>query len=148
MRICILPIFQSYGRIWNEESYNLKISFWNFLFFELKIVWIFFQYFSCKITKEVNKSHFHSLSWKAYVNITHTELFNSLQVNHQEFSSLVTCTVDGKLKNKLDDSMAICICKVGNAKLYAFIGLLIISMISMFVFFHTYFSWSYHIHNP
>ena len=60
-----------------------------------------------------------------------TEAINSEQSSVYEFPTIVTSTVDGKLKNKNGNAIAICICKVGNMKLYAFIGLILTSLFSI-----------------
>ena len=54
-----------------------------------------------------------------------------MNLSHQKFPEVVTSTVDGKLRNKMDNSRAICICKVGNMKLKASIGFMITLMISI-----------------
>ena len=129
-RINILPSIQNFGQILNEEG----------CFTVLKLV-TFYGLINVlnkqlKITTKVNQTHFKSKSWKSYLNIT--KLISQSRMNlgfeHLEFPSVVTSTVNGKLKNKLAESIAICICKVGNMKLYVFIGLMLLSVISTAVF--------------
>ena len=63
-----------------------------------------------------------------------TKTISEEQSSIHDFLSLVTSTVDRKLKNKDENARAICICKVGNKKLYALIGLVIFSLVSIIVF--------------
>ena len=84
------------------------------------------------ITKKVNESHFKSSIWNGYFNISET--INPEQQSTQEFPNVVTSTVDGKLKNKHKNAKAICICKVGNVKLYVFFGLMFTTVFSIVVF--------------
>ena len=88
--------------------------------------------------QKVNQSHFKSSSLNSYFNIT--RMIDHEQLNHNEFPSVVTCTIDGKLQNKIEDTVAVCICKVGNMKLNAFILLFIITIISIAIFMFCYFT--------
>ena len=90
--------------------------------------------------RQVNQSHFKSSSWNSYFNVTKT--INHSQTSIHEFPSVVTSTVDGKLRNKNDNSKVICICKVGNMKFYALIGLILATMLSIIVFITFFIRWS------
>ena len=86
-----------------------------------------------EITIKVNQTHFKSSSLNTYLNIT--ELNTG---SHYKFPNVVTSTINGELKNKIDETTAFCICKVGNYKLFTIAALILISIMSILVFL-TYF---------
>ena len=51
-------------------------------------------------TMKVNESHFKSLCWHSTFNLK--KLPSQGKISQQRFPSVVTCSVDGKLRNKVD----------------------------------------------
>ena len=88
----------------------------------------------------VNQSHFNSSSWNSYFDVTET--INHSQTSIHEFPSVVISTVAGKLRNKNENSKAICICKIGNMKFHALIGLVLATIFSIIVFIIFFVRWS------
>ena len=79
---------ERFGPTLNEESYTFLYTAYTILImtqFILNNLW-------------VNQSHFHSSSWDEYFDIT--TAMDAKQMSTHEFPSIVTSTVDGKLKNK------------------------------------------------